>query len=127
MNNAKYTHKTRDGRLARIVSTDTVGNYPIVALVFDQNNNSEFAISLTKNLKEFIYATSNLDLVPYSVWEDVPVDTKVFVKNFEDNKWIPRHFSHFENDYVFTFVNGATSFTSNREETTYWRFAKLAQ
>lgn len=126
MNNSKYTHKTRDGRLARIVSTDVVGNYPIVALVFDQNNNREFAISLTKNLKEFIYATSNWDLIPYSPWEDVPVDAKVFVKDFEDNEWIPRHFSHFENGDVFTFANGATSFTSNREETTSWRFAKLA-
>lgn len=126
MNNAKYTHKTRDGRLARIVSTDAVGNYPIVALVFDQNNNSEFAVSLTENLTESKHATSNRDLIPYSPWEDVPIDAKVFVKDFEDNEWIPRHFSHFENDYVFTFVNGATSFTCTQDETTSWNFAKLA-
>lgn len=126
MNNAKYTHKTRDGRLARIVSTDAVGNYPLVALILDQNSNSEFAISLTKNLTEFTYAASNRDLIPYSCWDDVAVDTKIFVKDLEYDEWIPRHFSHFENGYVMAFANGGTSFTCTQDETTSWRFAKLA-
>lgn len=124
MNNAKYTHKTRDGRLARIIATDVKHDtYPIMALVLDSAYDIEFAVSYKDDLTNI---DNLMDLVPYSDWEDVPVDTKVFVKDFEDNEWIPRHFSHFENGYVFTFVNGATSFTSNREETTSWRFAKLA-
>ena len=124
MNNAKYTHKTRDGRLARIIATDVKHDtYPIMALVLDSAYDIEFAVSYKDDLTNI---DNLMDLVPYSDWEDVPVDTKVFVKDFEDNEWIPRYFSHFENGYVFTFVNGATSFTCNREETTSWRFAKLA-
>lgn len=124
MNTAKYTHKTRDGRLARIIATDIKNDtHTIMALVL--NEDSEFAVSYKSDLT--CYDSEHvLDLFERNVWDDVPVDAKVFVKDFEDDEWIPRHFSHFKNDYVFTFVNGATSFTNNREETTSWRFAKLA-
>lgn len=124
MNNAKYTHKTRDGRLARIIASDIKHEkFPVMALVLTDDN-SELAVSYKIDLT--CPGIHNLDLFERNVWDDVPVDTKIFVKDFEDNEWIPRHFSHFENGYVMTFVNGGTSFTCTQDETTSWRFAKLA-
>lgn len=59
-------------------------------------------------------------------WSKVPVDTPVLVKLYSDEKWIRRYFAKYQNGCVYTFSNGATSW-SNDEGTTSWNFAKLAE
>jgi hypothetical protein len=58
-------------------------------------------------------------------WNEVPVDTKILVRDSNTHPWERRHFAKFENDAVYTWVNGQTSFTA--VDTTCWRHAKLAE
>lgn len=61
-------------------------------------------------------------------WSKVKVDTKIFVKDFENSCWYERHFAKFENGKVFSWKNGTTSFTAPDENhVTAWDFAKLAE
>lgn len=58
----------------------------------------------------------------------VPVDTPILVRDFEDAKWIKRHFAYFENGKVYAFDSGGTSWTSKHHgDTTSWLYAKLAE
>ena len=60
-------------------------------------------------------------------WANVPIDTKVFVKDSEDDKWLPRYFAGYNDKRVRTWDNGVTSFSakSTRSYST-WNYAKLA-
>ena len=61
-------------------------------------------------------------------WSKVAVDTPILVRDFEDGKWIKRHFAHFEDDKVYAFDDGRTSWTSEcHDDTTSWLYAKLAE
>ncbi len=48
-------------------------------------------------------------------WNEVPVDTKVLVRNSEEAKWCRRHFAKFEDGKVYVFPFGETSYTSNHD------------
>lgn len=61
----------------------------------------------------------------YVDWSTVEVDTKIYVKDYADDKWLPRYFSKYENGKVFTFTNGCTSWSAERS--VEWRYAKLAE
>lgn len=57
-------------------------------------------------------------------WSKVPVDTKILVRDFNNQAWIPRYFSGFTGcGYVYAWNNGATSRTEKRM--TAWSQAKL--
>ena len=70
----------------------------------------------------------------YTIPEDTPIDTPVLVRNSASDDWIYRHFAGFNTDpdyfeyEVFNF--GRTSWTSkttSKENTTYYRYCKLAE
>lgn len=46
-------------------------------------------------------------------WSEVPVDTKVYVRDRKEDEWIPRYFSEFKDGRVYVWITGATSFTVN--------------
>ncbi len=62
-------------------------------------------------------------------WDKIPIDTKVFVKNFEDSNWKKRHFAGYdkkiEGSPFRTFDYGQTSWTSEGTDISNWRFCKL--
>lgn len=60
-------------------------------------------------------------------WTKVPVDTPIYVRDFEGEDWIPRHFAKFKNEKVFTWKDGKTSFSAKNKlsDTISWRLAKL--
>lgn len=58
-------------------------------------------------------------------WNEVPVDTKILVRDTIIHPWEHRHFAKFENDTVYAWVDGKTSFTA--PYASEWRFAKLAE
>lgn len=60
-------------------------------------------------------------------WSKVPVDTKIFVKDFEDAEWVPRHFAMYKKGMVYAFPNGKTSFSVEEKGSIKWNFAKLAE
>lgn len=57
----------------------------------------------------------------------VPVDTPIYVRDSEEENWYPRHFAKFENEKVFTWMDGSTSFSAknNPDKMIGWRLAKL--
>lgn len=55
-------------------------------------------------------------------WGKVSVDTKILISG--DNKdWDRRHFAKYEDGKIYTWIDGCTSFTTNK--TTSWKYAKL--
>lgn len=60
-------------------------------------------------------------------WTKIPVDTKILVS---DDKvvWHKRHFAKYENEAVYAWTNGITSWTSKAValDQTTWEYAKLA-
>lgn len=58
-------------------------------------------------------------------WNEVPVDTKILIRDKNTHPWERRHFAKFENDTVYAWVNGKTSFTA--VDAMCWRYAKLAE
>lgn len=57
-------------------------------------------------------------------WSKVEVDTKVLVRDNEDNPWLKRYFAKCINGRVYTWSNGKTSW--NERWTDNWDYAKLA-
>lgn len=65
---------------------------------------------------------------PVVDWSNVPVDTKVFVRDSDSESWYPRYFARFKNGKIFTWINGATSFSAKGfDDVTWWRQGKLAE
>ena len=60
-------------------------------------------------------------------WSKVPVDTPIFVKDPFSDDWKPGHSAKYENERVYAFSNGRTSFTSSSTNITSWYFANLAK
>lgn len=57
-------------------------------------------------------------------WSKVKVDTPILVKANESEVWFERHFAKFEDETVYAWYDGRTSFTT--EECSGWEIAKLA-
>lgn len=60
-------------------------------------------------------------------WSKVEVDTKILVSN-DNKRWYRRHFAKYENNTIYTFSDGATSFTYGYygySEFEPWQYVKL--
>lgn len=57
-------------------------------------------------------------------WSKVAVDTKILVSN-DDIRWYHAHFAMFENDTIYSFNDGTTSFTYNYTGLVSWQYVKL--
>lgn len=61
-------------------------------------------------------------------WSKVPVDTKVYVRDFDSAYWNHRYFAKFEDGKIFTWANGTTSFSAKAfDDVTWWNQGKLAE
>ena len=67
-------------------------------------------------------------------WSNVKVDTPIYVRdcetdsNGDEKTWVPRHFAKFENETVYVWDDGGTSFTVKSEDScSSWNYAKLAE
>ena len=59
-------------------------------------------------------------------WSKVPVDTKIFVRNDENEIWFSRHFAKYVNGKVYSWANGRTSWSTSIDNICDWNYAKLA-
>lgn len=57
-------------------------------------------------------------------WTHVECDTPVLVRNGPNDYWHRRYFSHIEEDRIYVYTNGATSWSSISTE--WWKYAKLS-
>lgn len=61
-------------------------------------------------------------------WSNVAVDTPIFVRDSEEEAWGRRYFAKYENEMVYTWSGGTTSWSACRSDNiTDWKFAKLAE
>jgi hypothetical protein len=124
------TYRTRDGASVRILCTDRqFYAFPVLALA--SREWGEEVLSFTKYGTGIATSTSGSggnkdDLIEVTPWDDVEVDTKIYVRKDESFTWLPRHFCRYDRATrrVYAFENGSTSFTSS--STWGWRDAKLA-
>ena len=60
-------------------------------------------------------------------WSKVKVDTPILV-SLDGELWLCRYFADFKNGIVYTWSNGATSWSVSKKEYKHaWSFAKLAE
>lgn len=61
-------------------------------------------------------------------WRNIKVDTPVLV-SFDGCNWFKKYFAKVQNNTVYTWDNGATSWSVSNKEycVTSWRYAKLAE
>ena len=57
---------------------------------------------------------------PVVDWSKVPVDTKILVRDSEDEEWKKRHFAKFEDGKIFAWTSGVTSFSSESSDSIKW-------
>lgn len=60
-------------------------------------------------------------------WSKVKVDTPIYVRCSDDEKWVPRYFAKFEDGRVYAWSDGTTSFTTPIDGAVDWEYAKLAE
>ena len=58
-------------------------------------------------------------------WSKVKVDTPILVRNSEYGEWKKRHFAKYENETIYAWGDGCTSWSECGF--TRWNFAKLAE
>jgi hypothetical protein len=61
-------------------------------------------------------------------WSKVLVDTPILVKDDCDDKWEKAYFAKYEDEMIYAWNNGRTSFSArNKDDTFIWDRAKLAK
>ena len=58
-------------------------------------------------------------------WSKVAVDTPILVRDFVGDEWARRYFAKYENETVYAWGGGTTSWSAERS--TCWKMAKLAE
>ena len=60
-------------------------------------------------------------------WSKFAVDTPILVRNSREETWTKRHFAKCENETVYAWTGGRTSWSVDSSDVTDWKFAKLAE
>ena len=77
------------------------------------------------NIEGFLeWCNSEYTSIDPRITKSTPIDTKILVSDDNVN-WFKRHFAKIENNKVYTWDAGTTSFTTNVENITAWSYAKL--
>lgn len=79
---------------------------------------------------DFIARAANLDFdwydsKEYIDWSKVAVDTKVLVRDWDEQEWLCRYFAKYENGQVYTWFSGGTSWSNPFRELAKWKQVKL--
>lgn len=64
---------------------------------------------------------------PQVDWNKIPVDTPIYVRCCSGDKWEKKHFAKFEDNYVYAWRDGKTSWSTNNGSIVVWEHAKLAE
>lgn len=77
---------------------------------------------------ELLYPEKAIEIVmnyePKVDWTKVPVDTKVLVKDYKSGDWLKRHFAKYEDNKIYAYDDGKSSFTTT-EEPVAWTYGRL--
>lgn len=58
-------------------------------------------------------------------WNKVEVNTPILVRDCDDDRWIKRYFAKYENEIIYAWNSGATSWSTSH--IIGWKYAKLAE
>jgi hypothetical protein len=100
--------QTRDGCKARIICTDVIGKYPIIALITNKDGIYETSHSFTAEGKIYLNETHPFDLVNipkrhkhYDVIIAFANGAEIEFKHPESGNWIPATLPAFHNEYDY--------------------------
>lgn len=66
------------------------------------------------------------EYVPQIDWSKIEVDTKILVKHNESDDWIKRYFAKYEDNKIYAWTTGSTSFSHDYEDDiACWKYTKL--
>jgi len=122
------TYLTRASNKVRIICTDRKSEIGavVVGLVADGKSESMYTYYPDGNYFGE-NGNSSYDLVKeYSFWNDVKIDTKILVRDYESDEWIPAYFAGYNKGFIQSFPYGATSWSSRKNKTN-WKYAKLVE
>lgn len=85
------------------------------------NNNAKSCIEGRKEWLNSEYIEPQVD------WSKVPIDTKILVRDTENDPWTNRYFAEYSNGIVYAWTNGKTSWSARNNDVCCWRYAKLAE
>nr|DAZ66869.1 MAG TPA: hypothetical protein [Caudoviricetes sp.] len=102
---------------------NSCGKVPCDECIFRENKVTD--ISCGEKIKEW----SEQEYVEPPVdWSKVPVDTKILVRVSEYEPWLKRHFARYENNIVFAWDSGCTSYSADGcDNVAGWKYVKLAE
>ena len=86
------------------------------------NNISKIMPQIERN--EVLNIAKELGIVD---WSKVKVDTPVLVRDFENQDWKKRYFAFFDDELIYTWDGGATSWSVKNKDAIPWKYAKLAE
>lgn len=129
-NREKYAEKILDIAVTghpfainRNGEVNSCGKVPCDECIFRKNKVADSSCrEKSKEWSEQEYVEPPVD------WSNVPVDTKILVRDSENEAWRKRHFAKFENGKIYTWNDGRSSFTAfEPESTSWWNQGKLAE
>lgn len=112
----------------RVVSLEGPEYMNVIAVNYEVSTIRAFTLDGT------VYDTDPLySLVSeYSPWNDVKVDTPIWVRDDDRDDWKPRHFAKYEDGVIYAWATGETSHSIGyiiggdmEEFVTYWTQATL--
>lgn len=111
-------------RLGRTVAIDKDGKPHACGTI-----NCEDCIGSGKGKSCYVIISEWADaeyIEPQVDWSKVAVDTPILVRDSNDGKWVKRHFAKYQNEEVYAFADGGTSWSEGKH-CTRWNYAKLAE
>lgn len=98
-----------------------------IAIEFSKKNPREITPEYEKTVCEIVRERLSKE-APIEDWSKVQVDTKVWVRDGDEEQWKPRYFAKYENGKVYAWHDGATSFSAqNSKACICWKYVKLAE
>ena len=89
-----------------------------ITKIYDLNEYASGALEFSTEHRELLWRIED-----ETNWNKVEVDTKVLVRDKPDDEWIKRYFAKYEDDKVYVFKEGKTSWNSIGIE--HWQETKL--
>lgn len=99
---------TRNEAKVRVLCIDRKGDWPVVVMDEDGNIYGQSSTGISD-------CSEYYNLEEYNPWQDVAVDTKILLGGM-----LKRHFAKYENNKVYYFMSGKTSFTAEEDKTDAW-------
>lgn len=60
-------------------------------------------------------------------WNKIPRDTKVYVRQNQEDEWELRYFTYYENNKFYTYSNGRTFWSDSFVDLEKWNYCELAE